>query len=487
MSETFPAPSGRARGGLTPLYAHLLLSGFFVATRLAYDAAGVRFGFALDWMWLSDPADLRDRLAETLYYYHAFPPGMNLLTGILLKLAGASAPVLAHATFWLFGLIIVNALLHLCRAVGLSAWTGVFLAAAFAVVPQTVYFEHLYLYEYPITALLLVAAVLFHAAVRGQRLIAWASFFTACAAVGLTRSTFHLAWFLVLLAASVWLVPSDRRRRVLAAACLPALLLLGLYVKNFALFGVFDAFSFGPVSQSLVTIWNLPPDVRDAWIRDGRLSPFAAVSVYAGPRDYLALMPPRDDRQWPEQLRVLERPTVDAANYNHVLFLEVNGARRADALRYVQERPLDYLATVVRGGVDLFGPSTEWHPLDRAGGSPHEEVRQVLGGYERAFNRAVHALPVAPIGVYVLLPAVLLWALREALRLVRSGDTEVAARGWLLFLCLFQVIFVIAASCLFTFRESSRYRFQVEPMIWVLTALCAASLWHRRKKTRQVV
>jgi hypothetical protein len=487
MSEPCPARPGRARGGLAPLHAHLLLTGFFVATRLACDAAGVRFGFALDWMWLSDPADLRDRLAETLYYYHAFPPGMNLLTGILLKLAGASAPALAHATFWVLGLVIVNALLHLCRAVGLSEWTSLLVAAAFAVIPQTVYFEHLYLYEYPITALLLVGAVLFHAAVRRQYGLAWAGFFATAAAVGLTRSTFHLVWFLVLLAVSLWLVPADRRRRVLAAACVPALLLLALYVKNFALFGVFDAFSFGPVSQSLVTIWNLPPDVRDAWIRDGRLSPFAAVSVYAGPRDYVDLMPPRDDREWPEQLRVLERPTVGAANYNHVLFLEVNRARRADAFRYFQERPLDYLATVVRGLVDVFAPSTEWHPLDRTGGSPHEEVRQVLGSYERAFNRAVHSLPVAPIGLYVLLPAVLVWTLREALRLIASADPAAAARGWLLFLCLFQVIFVVAASCLFTFRESSRYRFQVEPMIWVLTALCAASLWRGRKKTSQAV
>ena len=183
----------------------------------------------------------------------------------------------------------------------------------------------------------------------------------------------------------------------------------------------------------------------------------------------------------------LERPTVGAADYNHVLFLEVNRARRADAFRYVEERPLDYLATVVRGLVDVFAPSTEWHPLDRTGGSPHEEVRQVLGGYERAFNRAVHSLPVAPIGLYVLLPAVLVWTLREALRLIASADAAAAARGWLLFLCLFQVIFVVAASCLFTFRESSRYRFQVEPMIWVLTAACAASLWRGRKKTSQAV
>ncbi len=487
MSDTFPARRRRGVRDLPPWRAHLLLAIFFVATRVALDVAGVRFGFALDWMWLSDPADLRDRLGETLFYYHAFPPGMNALTGALLKLGGASASGLAHATFWALGLVIVHALLHLGRVAGLSTWAALAVAAVFSVTPQAIYFEHVYLYEYPITALLLVATVLFHAAVRGQRFAAWSGFFLACALVGLTRSTFHLVWFVLLLAASLWLVPAGRRRRVLAAACVPALLLLGLYVKNFALFGVFDAFSFGPVSQSLVTIWNLPDDERDAWIAEGRLSPFAAVSVYAGPRDYIGLLPARDDSRWPEQLQVLDRPTVHAANYNHVLFLEVNRARRADAVRYVRERPLDYLATVVRGFVDVFAPSTEWHPLDRAGGSPHAEVRQVLGGYERAFNHLVHDFPLEPIGLYVLLPAVLIWVLREALVLVRSPEAEEAARGWLLFLCLFQVVFVVAASCIFTFRESSRYRFQVEPMIWVMTAVCLSGLWQRRKKTGQSV
>ena len=47
---------------------------------------GLRFNFSLDWMWLSDPADLQERLLQTIYYFHAFPPGMDLFSGILLKI-----------------------------------------------------------------------------------------------------------------------------------------------------------------------------------------------------------------------------------------------------------------------------------------------------------------------------------------------------------------------------------------------------------------
>jgi hypothetical protein len=111
------------------------------------------FGFDLDWMWLADPADLRDRLAETLWYFHAFPPGMDLLTGALLKLGGGHAATLARAVFWLLGLALVNAIVALGQAAGLSRGTAAVVSTAFLLSPPALYFEHLYLYEWPVVTL----------------------------------------------------------------------------------------------------------------------------------------------------------------------------------------------------------------------------------------------------------------------------------------------------------------------------------------------
>jgi len=73
------------------LRAHAWLNALFVISRAALVLAGLRFSFSLDWMWLSDPGDLRERWLETLWYFHAFPPGMNALTGVLLKIDEANA------------------------------------------------------------------------------------------------------------------------------------------------------------------------------------------------------------------------------------------------------------------------------------------------------------------------------------------------------------------------------------------------------------
>jgi hypothetical protein len=454
------------------LRAHLLLTLVIIVSRIALSAAGLRFEFALDWMWLADPADLRDRLAETLSAFHAFPPGMSLLTGILLKIAGAQADTLALAVFWVLGLILANALNDLGRAAGLTPAVALAMTVAFMLSPPAIYFEHLYLYEWPVTTLLCGAAALFSLAVRRQSVPAWFAFFCVCAAIGLTRSTFHLVWFVGMVGMCALVCSARVRRRALVAAAAPALLLVALYLKNLVLFGEFAGSTFGPASLTLVTVARLPEPVRREWIEQRRLSPYAAVSVYAAPREYVPFFGSPDRAGWAPQLTRLEQPTTGAPNYNHWFLLEAHRARMRDAWTYLESRPLDYAGTVMDGVRDMFGPSTEWHPRDRTDRSPHARHRQVLGRYEAIYTRVVHAVPTAPFGLYVFLPFVMAWTLWRVRQLVGSGDRVEVARGALLGFCIVQIGYVVAASTMLTHLEMARYRFQVEPFIWLLATAC---------------
>jgi hypothetical protein len=168
---------------------------------------------------------------------------------------------------------------------------------------------------------------------------------------------------------------------------------------------------------------------------------------------------------------------VRAGNYNHRLFLEVNRRRGADALAYVRARPLEYAATVLTGLRDMFTPSTMWHPAEPTGRSPHHQHRHVLGRYEALYNRLMHSLPVPLIGLYAFVPFVVVWTVRRARSLLRARDGEARALGALLSFCLFQIAFVVTASSAFTFRESARYRYQIEAMLWLLAAVCVIGLW----------
>lgn len=459
---------------------YVALSALFVLSRAGLDAAGLEFHFALDWMWLSDPGDLRNRLVETLYYFHAFPPGMDALTGLLLKAGGSHASTLAHGLFGALGLVLVNAFFYCCRAVGLSTRAAFAVALAFVLTPATIYFEHLYLYDWPVTACLALVAVLFHKGMLRPTPVVWSVLFGLCTIIGLTRSTFHLVWFAAVVALALTLVDRRARRTVAAAAIIPAALLLALYTKNLLVFGDFTASTFAPTAYSVATVGRLPPAVRDAWMAEGAISSFAGVNVYAWPRDYAPFVHGRERPGWPPQLTRLEQVQVHAANFNHWWLLEANRARKHDALVYLQRRPLDYLATVAEGLRQMFGPSTVWHPYDDAPVSPHARHRLVLGWYESLYNRLLHRFPLAPVGVYVLFPIAFVWSGFHVWTLRRSADGEQRARAALLALCTMQMSYVIAASTMLTYREWSRYRYPIEWMMWLTAAALAASVARRR-------
>jgi hypothetical protein len=474
-----PSPSSRIIARLrvafaegTALWAHAWLSAVFVLARVGFYLAGLRMNFDLGWMWLADPADLRDRLLHTLFYFHAMPPGMNLVAALCLKLGGDAGGSVALVLFATFTLVLVNALFYLGRTLGLPVLVAFLVALGFGLSPPALFFDHLFLYESPVVCLIGLGAALFLHALRGPSLERWLAFFLCAACTGFIRSTFHLLWLAAVVGLALYLTPQAARRQVLRAAVAPALLLLALYAKNWAVFGFFGAFSEAPLNFNLVTTQELPLDVRQAWIAEGKLSRYASVNVFAGPRAYLPFFESTDNPAYPPELSLLERPTNGAPNYNHWFFLAAMPDRRHDAWVSVTARPGSYLRTVGRGFIDFFSPTTRWHPGERAHrATPHDAHRSVLGGYEAAYNAVLHAVPFPPFGLYLLLPLVLHSAVRRvrALRAASDGASRAAA-GALIFV-LFQVTYAITVSTLFSFKESARYRYQIEPLLWLLAAM----------------
>lgn len=429
-------------------------------------------------MWLADAADLRDRLFETLWFYHAFPPGMNAITGVLLKVGNGAAASLAHGLFLALGIVFVNVLQALARAAGLGTVGAALVTLAFVLTPPVIYFEHLYLYDWPVAVLLASGGLLLHRGVRDRSTRAWHAFFAVCAAIALTRSTFHLVWYAATTSIALWLAGGSMRRAVARAAALPALVVIALYAKNYVLFGDFAASTFAPAAYSQATVARLPERVRTEWIRDGTLSPFAAVSVYAPPRQYARFFEDDDRAGWPPQVTRLENVSAGSPNFNHWWLLVVHEARRRDAQRVLLARPIDYMRAVALGVREMFGPTTRWHPRDGAPGTPHEQHRQVLGSYEAWFNRLVHTRPFAPVGLYLAVPLLLGAAAVYAAWLLAGTPAE-RARGALLCFCVVQVVYVVAVSAMATAGEWARYRFPIEWMLWMAAAALAhaAAAW----------
>jgi len=280
----------------------------------------------------------------------------------------------------------------------------------------------------------------------------------------------------------------DRRHLLLGAAA-PAALLLALYLKNFALFRVFGTTSWSGANVIAVTTKQLPQDERESLVRDGKLSPFANISVFADPQYYADYFRDRarPDIAYYPGADELTRPTVNAANFNHWYFLVINEERRKDAWYYLTTHFPAYVDTVLHKSLpQVFYSTTHWHPADGQEIGPHYRHRMVLGGYEALYDQLVHAFPMERVGLYVFLPIFLLWGGARAWLLMRSGDGSSWATAMVLVFALLQILYVTLVSGLLTYGESARYRYLAESFIWLLVAYCLSRglRWVVRRSSR---
>ncbi len=450
------------------------LGSVFVLSRVLLHLLGFRLFFSVDWMFLADPADLREHLGATLFQFHAYPPLMNLITGLALKIGGGAAAGLLTILYSALGLVLTGSLYLLLRSFDVGPVPSVATALAFALVPPTLYLERLHGDTMPAAALLALGAVLLGRAVTRRTTVAWACFFGTAALLALLRGTFHLSWLATLLGLSLAVSPPTGRLQVLRGALGPVLLVTAVYLKNLALFGF-----FGVASQTSflyhVTVRRLPSEERAAWVRQGTLSPLANLNVYGSPRQYQPyfVAPP------PGLSPILgdfEKRSTGQPNFNHWFMLDASRLHRRDALAVIKARPREYARTVVRSLAELFGPTTHWHPKDASAGSPHHGHRALLGGWERLFDAVVHRFPLRGVGLYLFLPLPLWSALRRLGVAWRGRTVEARARAAVLAYATFQIVFVALVSSLVSFTESARYRYPVEALIWLVTALFLAEV-----------
>jgi hypothetical protein len=455
------------------------LCALFVTSRVALHLLGLRYSLELDWMFLDDPEQLRHHLLDSLVSFHVYPPGMNILTGLLLKLSPQDIVGWAQIVYAAAGLLLSGSLLYLLRAIGLPRGWALGVTVVFGLTPPAIYFEHLYLYTYPTATLLCFGGACLHRALHTGARAAFGLFFVSGALLCLLRSTFHITWFFAMVALALLLCTRAHRRRVLACAALPLALILCLYVKNYVYFDSFGATSASGANLTLVTVARMPAALRQEWVRTGKLSPFANISVYAPPRAYLPYYRTPESERWPA-LSALERST-GSPNYNHWFFMEANRQRTADARAVLAARPMEYARTVLLGLQQIFEASTRWHPQTGKPKSAHYQHDQVLGRYTGLYNRVVHGWPIAPVGFYWLMPLVLGMALHRVwqLRGVAAATSDARAELGVLLFSGFQIFYVVVTSSLFTIGESARYRFQVEALIWLLAAHAALRLVRR--------
>ena len=159
---------------------------------------------------------------------------------------------------------------------GVRPWLAASLTAFFVASPGVVLFENMLVYEYPLMALFCAIALVFHRLMERPSLAIAFTFFASLSALVYLRALFQLAWFVVLAAFVIWLL-KGRRKMVLAAAAIPFVLALALYVKNYLVFSTFSSSTWMGFNIATITIGSLSDQEKARFIDSGLISPVSAI------------------------------------------------------------------------------------------------------------------------------------------------------------------------------------------------------------------
>jgi hypothetical protein len=483
-------------------YDLLIVLGLFACSTLLYAVLGVRFDATTVLnMQFIEPALLTERMAESLWYYHATPPVLNLLVGIGLKLFGADAWYFHAVLFHLLGLVTALSVYALTQALTDSKLVAGITTALLVFGPSFVLYENHLFYDFPAMALLTVATLALYQFVSTKRTGWGIGFFCLLATLLLTRSVFHLIWMAAIVAFLIALL-GPWRRQILLAAAVPFLVVTLWYAKNYYHFGKFSSSTWMGLGLSNITLSLVPPTELVPLVERGELSLWALVSRYdkSGPIFRGNLLPPTG-------VPVLDNVLVAQGheNWNYRDIPAIDRFYTADALTVIRRFPATYFHGVSLANKFYFAPtsiSPYFSQANRIAITPiQRSIPSLLGGasgsmlvvpLDRLGFRFPEDIAVPLRADWVVIVAwvgVFAWAYAVARRALIDRAARSSPRVVVLGFLVITAVYTYLVSTTLELGENYRYRFLVEPLFFVLAAAAATSAframrrWHRARRT----
>lgn len=478
----------------------LIVIGLCVLSRLLYAWLGVRFDFGpFPWyMQFIDAPLLQERLLESLWYYHANPPMLNLVAGVGLKLFGEHVGTFCAVLFHLLGVLLALAVFALTSRLSGSRLAGHIAAGLLVFSPAFVLYENWMMYTFPAVALLTISAVALYRYAQTLQTRWCVTFFAVLTVLLLTRSLFHLAW-MVVVAALLMLAMRGQRRQVLLAAIFPVLIVAGWYAKNYYLFGMFSSSSWMGLGLSNIATLVATREELQPMVADGRLTPYALVSRYR--QTQKLFLPPAPATGIPVLDQIVKAD--GHPNYNNSRIVEMNRYYTHDAVTVARTFPFSYVMGLVISNRLFFSPTNMnlyFNEGNRAAARPMEKLLNPLlygvGTESRllkqphfGFDHNMRLEVNTSVPFIVLWWVVLGYGYVQARRGMLSGSPDSRPRALVIGFIVFTALYIYVVGTAFELAENYRYRYLVEPLFLVLTVTAATSLIAavRRRMSQRVV
>ena len=458
----------------------------FILSRCAVFLAGVRMDPApLGFLWqVIDPVLLRARLMESLYHLHSQPPLFNFALGLFLKAFGDHVGAALSLAYLSMGLVLMFSIFYLLRRLGAQERTAALLALAFLLSPSCILYENFLFYTYPLAVLLCLTALWVHRFLERGGFLDAATLFMMLGLMALSRSLFHLVWFLGM-AALLFSFRPDAWKRISAAAAIPLALIVALYLKNYTEFGVFGASSWLGMNVCKMTTVKLPEEDRARLFEAGKISSLSFIPPFSPLEHYPAFAASSPQTGIP----LLDEPRKSNGepNLHHMAYLAISRQYLSDALAAFRAHPTAYAHGLLAAYSIYFRPASDYVYLQ----GNRDRIRIYDRFCDLAFRGRLlthtdaadrHNCPLSHyfkkffcmgLTYVIVYPLLIVYAAKRTRRAVhawrkRGGGSSEA--GCLAFI-LANLLYVTIVGNALEVGENNRFRFMIDPLFWVLLGL----------------
>jgi hypothetical protein len=462
--------------------------GLYLASTAVFWLLGVTFDVtpAEYFMQFIDPKLLRERFVESIWYYHATPPLLNVLFGIGMKLFGSYQAVFFSISFHILGLLTAFSVYFLTLKLSASRVAAGVATALLVFNPDFVMFENWFMYEFPAAAFLAMSAVALHRYVETRSSRWCVLLFVLLAVLLLTRSIFHIVW-MVLIVGILTALCRDRWRQVVTAAALPLLVVAGWYGKNLYYFGSFSSSTWMGLGFANISTLVLTRAELEAMVQRGEISGLALVSRY----EQLDVL--LNARQGPPTgIPVLDEALTSTGipNFNYAPIVAISRVYMADGLKVVRTHPGAYLMGLGLSNQFFFSPNhiNPFFVLHNRGPAlyVHRWTMPLLYGVPlrvelvRVPRYGWNSGPEVPI--HTSIPLMIAWVLflgygyTQARKVVWTSHPSERARAVVIGFIVLTCLYTYALGTALELSENSRYRFLTEPLFMALGATAVMAL-----------
>ncbi len=445
----------------------LLLIVIFLLSRLIVYFSGVSYDADLfNWApQLIDTELLKHDLWRSLWYMHGQPPLYNLYNGLILQTFPQSYNFVFFIISMLMSLAHVVMLYKSMILLGLRNIISFGMAVFYLLSPAAILYEHWHYYSHWEIFFITGATFFLAKFLLSEKSIYINLFFCFIGLLVLSRSMFHLGWY-VIIVAGLLLFLQKHRKVILKSMFVPLLLIILWYGKNHYLYGKFTASTWLGMNMARIVepgqgIGQIPT-----------LEKLDAYWPYIEKDERFSNIP---------LLQNLEKAN-GKHNFNNINYIKVSDAYTTVCLLEIKQDPFRYIKRVGHAILNYFEPTSGYFWV--LGNREKIAYYAVLYDFtfinilgNKLFGEAFMHAAFIPLLVNMLIYIFAIWLFFQSRKKKTFNKHQILIAGFL----LYNIIYVFAVSNLVEYGENNRFRFATFPATIMLCGLLIQSLTRKNK------